>query len=248
MPLAVFDFRSQVVEGTAQVSPGLDRLFVESVFEDILPFAQAINPGRFGYLRLNQRGIHHRLRTDWAPANNLHRSYMLSDRFDDASNLPTASERNRAARIDRIAKVKLAEFPSTKEYLANAPKVVSVADVFKVNGGLPAKTDLKYKESISGATTSITFESEPGLVTPGILVQGTSTANEITIYVSDDGKSAELERHKDHIGLELYLDILGTGELSEFDLRYPIYSGRSVAFTGGWQIARVVEEIGRAHV
>ena len=141
----------------------------------------------------------------------------------------------------------------SKEYLDHAPKDVSVADVFKVNGGLPARTDLKYKETTSGDAKSITFESEPGLVTPGILKIGTSTAAEITIYVSDDGKSAEIERQKGmmHSGTELYLDILGTGELSEFDLRFPVYAGRSVAFTGGWQIIRAVEALkrkGRVHI
>ena len=136
----------------------------------------------------------------------------------------------------------------SREYLAKAPnKDETVEEIFKLNGGVPAKSDLKVKQSGKDWPRSITFESEPGLVTPGILIQGTSTANQITIYVSDDGKSAEIARHKDHLGLELYLDILGTGELSEFDLRFPVYAGRSVAFTGGWQIVRAVEAL-RGHM
>ena len=65
--------------------------------------------------------------------------------------------------------------------------------------------------------------------------------------MSDDGKAAEVVRQEKvvdrRIGFRcsLFLDILGTGELSEFDLRFPVYSGRSVAFTGGWQIARAAE-------
>ena len=34
---------------------------------------------------------------------------------------------------------------------------------------------------------------------------------------------------------------MGTGELSGFDLRFPVYAGRSVAFTAGIQIARAAE-------
>jgi dienelactone hydrolase len=131
----------------------------------------------------------------------------------------------------------------SKEYLAKAKKDVSVAEVIEVNGGVPANGDLKVKEVGSDWPRTITFESEPGLVTPGILMQGTSTANEVTIYVSDDGKAAEFERHNKsgHFGTELFLDVLGTGELSEFDLRFPIYAGRSVAFTAGIQIARAAD-------
>ena len=133
------------------------------------------------------------------------------------------------------------------EYLKAAPKEVPVAEVFKVNGGLPPKTDLKYKETVSGADKSITFESEPGLLTPGILRMQRDSNESLTIFVSDDGKAAEVVRQEKvvdrRIGFRcsLFLDILGTGELSEFDLRFPVYSGRSVAFTGGWQIARAAE-------
>lgn len=129
------------------------------------------------------------------------------------------------------------------EYLANAPKEVSLEEVFKVNGGVPAIGEMKVKETGNDWPRSVTFESEPGLVTPGILMQGTSTAKVLTIYVSDDGKSAEFERRRKsgHLGTELYLDVLGTGELSGFDLRFPVYAGRSVAFTAGIQIARAAE-------
>jgi hypothetical protein len=92
-------------------------------------------------------------------------------------------------------------------------------------------------------TRPVTFESEPGLVTPGILKTGRDGGNTLTIYVSDDGKGAEFSRHETDApyGISLFLDILGTGELSEFDLRYSVYAGRSVAFTAGWQIAKAAE-------
>ena len=131
----------------------------------------------------------------------------------------------------------------SREYLANAPKEVSLAEVFRVNGGIPAKDDLKYKEVGNGSTRSITFESEPGLVTPGLLKTGRDGGNTLTIYVSDDGKGAEFSRHKTDApyDISLFLDVLGTGELSQFDLRFPVYAGRSVAFTAGIQIARAAE-------
>lgn len=129
------------------------------------------------------------------------------------------------------------------EYLAKAPKEVSFEEVIKVNGGMPLAGDLKYTESGTSSQKAITFESEPGLTTPGIVRFGARMETGVTIYISDDGKAAEIARHenKDAVGVELYMDILGTGELASFDLRYPVYQGRSVAFTGGWQIAKAVE-------
>lgn len=129
------------------------------------------------------------------------------------------------------------------EYLAKAPKEISFEEAVQVNGGMPLAGDLKYIESGTGSQKAITFESEPGLTTPGIVRFGERMETGITIYISDDGKAAEISRHEgnDAVGVELYMDILGTGELASFDLRYPVYQGRSVAFTGGWQIARAVE-------
>jgi dienelactone hydrolase len=135
----------------------------------------------------------------------------------------------------------------SKEYLVNAAKETSVEEAMKVNGGVPAKGDLKYSENGNGTTRSITFESEPGLVTPGILLIQKDTNAFVTIFVSDDGKVAEMVRQvrvtDRRIGFRgsLFLDVLGTGELSEFDLRFPVYAGRSVAFTAGIQIARAAE-------
>jgi dienelactone hydrolase len=153
------------------------------------------------------------------------------------------------------------------EYLTKAPKEVSAEEFIKVNGGVPPKNDLKWKELYSDRNLMYTFEPEPGLVTPVLRADGSSSLAEpeigvhdnvlaaahkdyktfIYIYVNDDGKVAEFERHRniERAGTEYYLDILGTGELKDFDLRFPIYSGRSVAFTGGLQISRLVDWVAR---
>lgn len=131
------------------------------------------------------------------------------------------------------------------EYLAQAPTEVSLEQAISMNGGRPSHSPLNLKESkLSNSLVSMVFESEPGLRTPAIYRQGGS--GDLTIYVSDDGKAQSLTRHAGsnlrHGDLDL--DILGTGELRELELRYPIYLGRSVAFMGGWQIVRAIEAIG----
>ncbi|AIE86247.1 acetylxylan esterase [Fimbriimonas ginsengisoli] len=128
----------------------------------------------------------------------------------------------------------------SKEYLAAAPAAASVAEVFRVNGGVPARTDMKYHEIGDGPKRTVTFESEPGLATPGVLVLPSGKPSGVRIVVADDGKSPEVRPSTDGFAT-LYLDTLGTGELAGFDMRYAVYAGRSVAFTGGWQIARAAE-------
>ena len=127
------------------------------------------------------------------------------------------------------------------EYLKNAPKDVSVDEFIRINGGRPAKSDLKLHIDGKELNYTVTFESEPGLVTPGILFGHLGNSDELTIYINDEGKAAQIASLPDYVIPELFLDILGTGELSGFDLRFPVYAGRSVAFTGGWQIVRAVE-------
>ena len=130
----------------------------------------------------------------------------------------------------------------SKEYLTNAPQVVSVADVFALNGGLPAKSDLRYKEVRTGSRIAVTFESEPGLTTPGVLFLPAGKPKGVRIYASDLGKQSEITfRTADDGYANLFIDVLCTGELAGIELRYPVYMGRSVAFTGGWQIARAAE-------
>lgn len=135
----------------------------------------------------------------------------------------------------------------SKEYLAQAPSDVSVATVFAVNGGVPARTDLKYREvPASGTKRAVTFESEPGLVTPGVLILPEGKPKRVRIVASDVGKASEIRNPEAGVAT-LYLDVLGTGELANAEMRYAVYAGRSIAFTGGWQIARAAEEMGRRY-
>jgi hypothetical protein len=65
----------------------------------------------------------------------------------------------------------------------------------------------------------------------------------LRIIVSDAGKS---EARRAGFGgddrlTRLYLDVLGTGELANFELRYPVYMGRSPAFIAGGQIAAAAD-------
>lgn len=133
------------------------------------------------------------------------------------------------------------------EYLTQAPSDVPAPQAITVNGGRPAKSALNYKETGAGATRAITFESEPGLTTPGILVMPEGKPKGVLIFLSDQGKAADMAagQKADDGYAHLYIDALGTGELSGIELRYPIYAGRSVAFTAGWQAVRAAEAMRR---
>lgn len=126
------------------------------------------------------------------------------------------------------------------ESLMQAPKAASAAEAIAVNGGRPPRTPFDYKESGDQVRKVITFKSEPGLVTPGVLYLPSGKVERVVIHVSDAGK-ATLPRAAESGAARLNLDILGTGELAGIELRYPVYAGRSVAFTGGWQIIRAAE-------
>ena len=131
------------------------------------------------------------------------------------------------------------------EYLKNAPSEVSVEEFIRVNGGRPAKSDSHWKEVGAREKFAVTFESEPGLVTPAIYID--RPGDTLTIVVDDNGKASAIERAGKVSGKSFFMDLLGTGELSNFELRFPVYAGRSVAFTGGWQIVRAVQELRKAH-
>ncbi|MBX7132315.1 MAG: acetylxylan esterase [Fimbriimonadaceae bacterium] len=151
----------------------------------------------------------------------------------------------------------------SRDYLDRAPKDVSVEQALAVNGGIPKRTPLKYRESpvqesialfpgsdipaIPADLRTVTFESEPGLVTPGILYVPDDLVHTLIIVVSDAGKTGArgLPVPSGKGVANLHLDILGTGELKNIELRYPIYLGRSVAFTGGWQIVRAAEAMAK---
>ncbi len=125
------------------------------------------------------------------------------------------------------------------EYLANAPKEVSAEEVFRANGGLPTLEPklIANLQHIGGRLYADQIQSEPGLVAPMVRILGTKPPRSVPIYVSDRGKSAAIRLHGQGLeSMAAFLDILGTGELAEFELRYSMYLGRSVAFTGGLQI------------
>ncbi len=128
------------------------------------------------------------------------------------------------------------------EYLAHAPAAVSAADAIAVNGGRPAETPLAYQERGDGPMRTVTFESEPGLVTPGVLFLPPGEVKGVRIYLSDAGKANAISagggRESGDGFARLYIDALGTGELAGIEMRYPVYAGRSVAFTAGWQAVR----------
>jgi dienelactone hydrolase len=123
------------------------------------------------------------------------------------------------------------------EYLANAPKEVSLETVFAVNGGKPTIAPSNLKLAGAPPKITATFEAEPGLTTPTIMITGADLTKPVTIVVSDDGKAAQIQKDASKTNTRLYVDILGKGELSGFELRYPVYLGRSPAYVGGVQIA-----------
>ncbi|MHB8634861.1 MAG: alpha/beta hydrolase family protein [Fimbriimonadaceae bacterium] len=136
------------------------------------------------------------------------------------------------------------------EYLDRAQAKVSAADAIAVNGGLPAKSDLKYAELSSGRRRVVVFDSEPGLRTPAILFLPSGKPKGVRIIADDAGKASSIGgRQADAMTGDGYavlaVDILGTGELANIELRYPTYMGRSVAFTAGWQLVRAAEAMKR---
>jgi hypothetical protein len=133
----------------------------------------------------------------------------------------------------------------TKEYLdkaRDAEKRPSIDTVFAINGGKPSMANLNWIESGKMNSSFVEFHGEPGLITPASLFRPPGAKN-AQIIVSDDGKAVEIAKRKAASVAQLYVDILGTGELSGIELRYPIYLGRSVPFIGGSTIARAALEM-----
>jgi len=128
----------------------------------------------------------------------------------------------------------------SREYLDNAPSEAPLDEVFRVNGGIPAKTDIKYRELRDGSKRPIVFEPQPGLQIPGILCLPKGKVEAVTIVLVDGGKSeAEKLVPPSENEAYLYLDALGTGELSDIEMRYCVYMGVSVPFLNGWEVVQV---------
>ena len=130
----------------------------------------------------------------------------------------------------------------SKEYLTNAPAEVPLADVIRVNGGLPEKSDLHYREIGDGEKRGVIFEPQPGLQIPGILHLPKGRIDKVVIVMMDAGKAEaqKLQPPSEHQAT-LYLDGLGIGELAEIEMRYSVYMGASVPFLNGWEIAHAAE-------
>jgi dienelactone hydrolase len=128
------------------------------------------------------------------------------------------------------------------EALKQAQPERTAQEIIAVNGGVPEHGDLKLQQ----IGDRITFESEPGLTTPGLLVQGSGPIKTLRIVLSDAGKAAAkaADVAQPRGTATLYLDVLGTGELAKFEMRYAVYAGTAPTFTGGWQIVRAAEALG----
>jgi dienelactone hydrolase len=132
------------------------------------------------------------------------------------------------------------------ESLNSAREAADRKRAISFNGGRPQDSPLKYRERVFGTKRFIEFESQPGLVTPGVLLLPAGRVDKVEIVVSDEGKQNAVRKDARQPNCaRLYLDIVGTGELSGIELRYPIYLGRSLAFIGGWQIVRAAEAMKR---
>ena len=135
------------------------------------------------------------------------------------------------------------------EYLSSPQN----GDAVALSGGKPAVGDLRWTERyVSKTKRHVTFEPEPGLTTPGILLLPDKAPAFTRIYVSDLGKASLVapllqKNHRRDGGADLCLDILGTGEFAQLEPRYLMYLGQSVAFKGGWQIAVAANEMKRRY-
>ncbi len=104
----------------------------------------------------------------------------------------------------------------SKEYLENAPSRVSAAEVIRVNGGLPTKSDLNYRELGQGAKRPVVFDAQPGLQIPGLLYLPKGKVDAVNIVLYDSGKmSATKELPATGNDAYLYIDTLGIGELGQ---------------------------------
>lgn len=131
-----------------------------------------------------------------------------------------------------------------REYLDRSKVVPNAETAIRLNGGIPQRTPLSYAEFGSGSHRVVTFESEPGLVTPGILQLPASVPMTVEIVVDDRGKPSQTPAASGNRAV-LYLDILGVGELAGVEMRYPMVLGRSVPFIAGWQLVRAAEAMRR---
>ncbi|MEX2243260.1 MAG: prolyl oligopeptidase family serine peptidase [Fimbriimonadaceae bacterium] len=133
----------------------------------------------------------------------------------------------------------------SKSYFEKPPKDRKFAHVVEINGGMPQRGALNYAEQGTGRTRTVTFNSEPGFTTPGVLQLPPTAPNKLVIVLDDRGKTSQVSERTTGTTAYLSIDLLGTGELAGIELRYPTYLGRSVAFIAAWQIVRAREAMQR---
>jgi hypothetical protein len=85
-----------------------------------------------------------------------------------------------------------------------------------------------------------TLESEAGLVAP-VQYHTEKGSKKLVIQVQDGGEYKEPASGSDWVGL----DLIGTRELAGVEFRYPVYTGRSLAYTAAFQIIQAVRAFGR---
>ncbi|MBS1712866.1 MAG: prolyl oligopeptidase family serine peptidase [Armatimonadetes bacterium] len=133
-----------------------------------------------------------------------------------------------------------------RERLSASTRPAVVENLIAVNGGRPQPSSRQWTESGTGNRRTVVFEPLPGLRTPAVLLDR-SRSKSVRILVDDRGKAAALaSRTPDEAASVLALDILGTGELSGAEIRYAVYAGTSLAFTGAFQILAAAQETKRS--
>ncbi len=138
-----------------------------------------------------------------------------------------------------------------KERLALAsPK--TFAQVAALNGGTPAASPLNARlidtSSADPHTRFLTFNSEPGLTIPGVLLLPAGTPRAAVVLVSEKGKTAAPGEFDADALLAaniacLSIDVRGCGELPGLDERLMAYLGTADAFAMGWDTARAARAL-----
>ncbi len=138
----------------------------------------------------------------------------------------------------------------SRKLLARAtPK--SFADVVRLNGGLPERVPLNFREmETTGNKRHITFDSEKGLTIPGVLYLPEGKPKAGIVLVSEKGKTGAGSDFPIATLVQqgyacLAIDVRGFGELPGLDPRLMSYLGTADPFAMGWDAARAAEALRR---
>jgi len=127
-------------------------------------------------------------------------------------------------------------------------KPITFEEVVELNGGLPEREQLDIgvfdeKQPTDGSPMRrITFETEPGLIVPGVLVCPREVPAAVVVLVSENGKAAALDEFPVVDLVEngiacLLVDVRGFGELPGLDPTLMSYLGTADPFAMGWDAA-----------